>query len=110
MGCLRLFRRQRKASKQQRRMINAAIILPTIAPTAVPPSLDEPGAGVGPAEVELEVTKDSVEEPDSDGGGDVMVDAVGDKVEGDVAGVEVRVGVVLVELDGVGDTGDVGPP
>jgi len=112
-------------------MISAAIILPTIAPIAVPPSLDEPGPDVGPAEVELEVTEDPVGEPVgnnpvegvsgneevSDGEIDVMVD-VGSKVEeGGVTGVEPGVGETFVELGGVGDAGGksvvlggVGPP
>ena len=101
------------------------MILPTIAPTAVPPSLDEPDA-VGPGEVELEVTEDTVDSVKEvadggsevpDGGGDVIVDGVGVKVEGDGAGVEEGVGVTSVELGGVGDTGGmsvvlggVGPP
>ena len=116
--------------------MSAAMMLPTIAPTAVPPSLDEPGADVGPAEVELEATEVPVSEPvnepvdepvDSDtveeGSDEEEVSDgesdVGGKVEeGGVAGVEGGVGVTLVELGGVGDTGGdsvvvgggVGPP
>lgn len=44
-------------------MINAAMILPTIAPIAVLPSPGEPGADVGPAEVELRVAEVWVDEP-----------------------------------------------
>lgn len=91
------------------------MMLPTIAPIAVPPSLDEPGADVGTGEVGLEVTEDCVvienwvdeavgndpvEEVTDGDVSDVMVDGVGGKVE-----------------EGVGDTGDksvvlggVGPP
>jgi len=96
-------------------------MLPTIAPIAVPPSLDEPGADVGTAEVGPEVTedwivtedrvviedwvdeavgRDPVEEVTDGDVSDVMVDSVGGKVE-----------------EGVGDTGGksvvlggVGPP
>lgn len=87
-------------------MINAAMILPTIAPIAVPPSLEEPGTDVGPAEVEPEVTEDWVDEPVGNNPveevadnevSDVMVDDVGDKVEEGV-------GVMVVE------PGEVGPP
>jgi len=89
---------------------------------ALPLSLGEPGADVGPGEVELEVAEDSVVESDTDVGtedrvdneGDVMVDDVGVKVE---EGGVVGVGVVSVELGGTGDTGGrsvvldgVGPP
>jgi len=82
-------------------------MLPTIAPIAVPSSLEEPGVDVGPAEVELEVTEDSVNESDTDVGidvsvdneSDVMVDDVGSKVE---EGGVVRVGVASVEVGGVG--------
>jgi len=101
------------------------MMLPTIAPTAVPPSLDEPGADVGPADVELEVTEDPVDEPVngpvdsgvvedgldneevSDGESDV-----GGKVEEGIARVEEVVGVTLVELggDSVVVGGGVGPP
>jgi hypothetical protein len=109
------------------------MILPTMAPIAVLSSLDEPGADVGPAEVELEVTEDSVDEPVDnvpvdnvpvegvsdneevpDGESNVVVDVGGKVEEGGVAGVEEGVGVALVELDGVGDSvvlgGGVGPP
>jgi hypothetical protein len=112
-------------------MISAAMMLPTIAPTAVPPSLDEPGADVGPAEVELEVTEDPVDEPVNEPVGRDPVEEgpddgkvsdgesdVGGKVEDGVAGVEEGVGVASLELGGVGDTGGdsvvlgggVGPP
>jgi hypothetical protein len=115
------------------------MMLPTIAPMAVLLSVDEPGADVGPVEVELEVNEDSVDEPidkdaveevsDSeevsdneevtDGEGDVTDDRVGGKVEeGGVAGVWEGVGVTPVVLgDGVDTGGDsvvlgggVGPP
>lgn len=55
--------RQRKASKQKSKIISAAMILPTIAPMAVPLSLDGPGVDVGAARVELEVGEDWVDEP-----------------------------------------------
>lgn len=44
-------------------MISAAMMLPTIAPMAVPLSLDEPDVDVGPARMELEVVEDWVDEP-----------------------------------------------
>lgn len=117
-------------------MISAAIMLPTMAPTAVLSSLDEPVVGVGPAVVELEVTEDWVDElvnndpvevvDNEDSGSedrvevadneevwddesDDEVDSVGDKVEeGGVVKVERRVGVTFVEVEpgGVGDTGN----
>lgn len=94
------------------------MILPTIAPIAVPPSLDEPGGGVGPAEVELDWVDPVKEVTVSDGTSDVIVDDVGGKVEeGSVVAVEEGVGVAFVELGGVADTDDisvvlggVGPP
>lgn len=91
-------------------MINAAMILPTIAPIAVLSSLGEPDVDVGPAEVELRVAEVWVDDSEgvSDGVSDVIVDDVGGKVE-DVGG--------FVELGSVGDTGGksvvlggVGPP
>ena len=83
------------------------MILPTIAPIAVPPSLDEPGEDVGPAEVEpVDEPVGPVREVMDNDVGDVVVDDVGVKVE---EGVE-----LVVELDVVDDTvvlgGGVGPP
>jgi hypothetical protein len=65
-------------------MINAAIILPTIAPTAVLSRFDKPDVDVGPARVELEVADDSVDEPDTDVGISVIEeDSVDELIEED---------------------------
>ena len=93
------------------------MMLPTIAPTAVLPSVGEPVADVGPAEVDGGTVRvdDPVEVTDNEEVPAGVVDDVGDSVEEDVARVEE--GVTLVELSGVGDTGGkfvvvggVGPP
>jgi len=101
------------------------MILPTIIPIAVLPSVGEPVADVGPPEVELEATEDWVDEPDVDGGTvrvndpveevtdneevtDDVVDGVGGRVERDVVRV---VGVVVGDIGGKSVVlGGVGPP
>lgn len=93
------------------------MMLPTIAPIAVPSSLGELAVDVGPARVELEVVDVWVREPIEDDPVDVTddaevwddrsndeVDEVGDKVE---EGGVVRVEGVAFDEVGEGETGGV---